>query len=290
MQQTVIPFSISRWIAILLGCLAFVAAGVWMLADHENTKNTIFGALAVLFFGYGVWVAAARLIRRRPELIVGDAGIELATGVKVGWDEIESVGMRTIKGSRFSREVIEVVLHDPAAHAASLQGAAALSARANLAAGYSPVTLPSLGSRHPNGAILDLLRRHHPGLVITSFPAASASRMNRLRRLGLKVAAWAVFIVVAFAGITFWLNKTGDISTARVGKCLAMQGDDGDSAKVVDCGAGDARYKVVGQVDHKTKAESDAQSLCDPYPGATAQFWYGKAGEQGVVWCLGPAN
>ena len=61
---------------------------------------------------------------------------------------------------------------------------------------------------------------------------------------------------------------------------------DGDTAKVVDCSSSDARFKVIGQIDHQSKDASDAHDVCDAYPGTAVQFWYGESGKEGVVWCL----
>src|SRR5262245_15804979 len=100
--------------------------------------------------------------------------------------------------------------------------------------------------------------------------------MSRTRRL-----AWGVAVVGRLAGIVFWLKGTGDISTARVGKCVSLQGG---ATKVVSCDATEAQYKIVGRFDHKTRADSDGHLLCSAIPETVLQFWYGKEGQTGVVW------
>jgi hypothetical protein len=101
---------------------------------------------------------------------------------------------------------------------------------------------------------------------------------------------WVAIVAVLLVGIEVYLHATGDVSTAGVGSCLTMNGDDGDTAKVVDCNAPDARYKIVGQATKKTEEENATQNVCDAYPSSEVQFWYGKKGEPGVIWCLAPAN
>jgi hypothetical protein len=284
-RPTIIRVSPLRWTAILLGSLAFVAGGILMITD-ATSKNVVAGWLAILFFGFCAAFAAIRLIKREPELTIDDQGLVPRNGTRVSWSEVDSAGMRVIGTHGRSTEMIEVVLRDPQAYVARLTGAAAMAAKANLALDYSPLNIPYLGRSNPHGAVLAAMRRHHPSLAVTSYPAGQGSPAGRAKRFALRALAWGALVVALFVGISLWLNKTGDISTARVGKCLSIQGGDGNSAKVVDCGSSEARYKVVGQIAHKTKADSDGNDLCAAYADVEAQFWYGKAGEQGVVWCL----
>lgn len=283
-SPTIFRVSPLRWTGVLLGALAFVAIGVFMLADPQ-TENVVFGWLAIAFFGFCAVVAATRLFKRGPEVTLDDNGLVVRDGPRITWSEVDSVGVRAM-GTTRSTEVVEVVLRDPQAYLARLTGAAAMAAKANAALGFSPVNIPYLGGSKPPGAVIAAMRRHHPSLAVTAHPADRPSPVRRLKRIGVRVLGWGALVIVLFVGITLWLDKTGDISTARVGKCLSIQGDDGDTAKVVDCGSSDARFKVIGQIDHQSKDASDAHDVCDAYPGTAVQFWYGESGKEGVVWCL----
>ncbi|GHJ48833.1 hypothetical protein Cs7R123_61750 [Catellatospora sp. TT07R-123] len=298
-MPTVIPFSKTRWLAILLGSLAFVAVGAVMVYQHGTVKEIVAGALSVLFFGFCALVAAQRLLKGEPELTITYDGFQVAGALPVRWSEVRSVGIRTIETRGGRRELIEVVLHDPDAYIAGtsgsvavatrMGGAASLAARANRAIGFSPLNIAPLGRKHPHAQILTAMRAHHPALEITSWPAPAAGP-GRVKRFLKRALIWTGVVVALVVGIETWLHVTGDISTAKVGSCVAMTGDDGDSVKVVDCDAKDARYQIVGQFTKKTEEENEVLSPCDAYPTSRVQFWYGKNGELGVIWCFAPVG
>lgn len=89
--------------------------------------------------------------------------------------------------------------------------------------------------------------------------------------------------------------RSTDPADATVGSCLA--GDTLDSAsarpvnnmEIVDCSASNAKYKVVGVVPGKTKAQFNAENdTCDAYPSAKSELWEGTSSGSGVVLCLAP--
>jgi hypothetical protein len=105
-----------------------------------------------------------------------------------------------------------------------------------------------------------------------------------------RALVWAGVIIALIAGIEIWLHATGDISTAEVGTCTAMTGDDGDSVKVVGCDAQDSEYKIIAQFTDKTEADNQTQNPCAAYPTTEVQFWNGMAKDPGVIWCFEPLH
>lgn len=298
-MPTVIPFSKARWLGILLGSLAFAAVGAVMVYQHGTVKEIVGGVLAVLFFGYCALVAVQRLLKGEPELTITYDGFHVAGALPVRWSEVRSVGIRTLESHGVRKELIEVVLHDPDAYVAGtsgsiviatrMSGSAALAARANKAIGFSPLNIAPLGRKYPLAEILTAMRAHHPALEITSWPDA-ATGPSRVKRILKRALLWTGVVIVLIAGIEIWLHATGDISTAGVGTCVTMTGNDGKSVKVVDCAAKDAKYKIVGQFTHKTEADNQTQNPCGAYPTTKIQFWYGKEGNPGVIWCFEPLD
>jgi hypothetical protein len=289
MQQTVIPFNSRRWTAALLGSVVLLAACAYVLVVRPSLKADVAGAVGVVFFGVAVWVAAWRLRRREAEMTISHEGFHVAGGAPVAWSEVRSVGARTVTVRGIKREFLEVVLLDPAAYTARLSGLKAVVAKANAAAQFGAVNIAPLGRGYRLDHILTLMRQHNPALVVTSVPVPAAQG-STVRRLGKTVLLWGGVAAVLVVGVEVYVHVTGDVSTAEVGSCLSMSGDDGNTAKVVDCTDADARYKVVAEFTKKTEEDNTAQNLCDGQPSARVQFWYGKQGEPGVVWCLAPAH
>lgn len=133
----------SRWKMALLtvGSLLYVVGAPLMW----TTGNLLIRAVAVagiLFFGYGFFFAAGRLLRPCPSLIIDERGITdnvSATGVGfVAWNEIADV---TIGGMGMSRFTV-VVPHDPEAILARPSPIKRSVMRANMGLVGSPITIP----------------------------------------------------------------------------------------------------------------------------------------------------
>jgi hypothetical protein len=285
---TVIPFNPRRWIGVLLGSLGFVAASAVFLVQHSSVKMVVAGVLGSVFFAFGAWVATQRLLRREPELTITDDGFQIAGAAPIAWSDVERVGVRVMRVRGVTKKMIEVVLRDPNAYIARTGGVVAMTARANKLAGYSAVNIAGLGRAHPLGQILSTMRAHYPALEVSS--TGELPGPNTVRRIGKRLLIWVGIVVVLIVVIEAWLHFTGDVSTAGVGKCVTMTGNDGGSVKVVDCGDNNAKYKIIGQFAHKTEGDNKTESPCDAFPGTEVQFWYGKKGEQGVIWCFAPAK
>jgi hypothetical protein len=102
-------------------------------------------------------------------------------------------------------------------------------------------------------------------------------------------------VVCGVAGY-FILNKAkGSAANATVGSCIAGDTVNGTSTQkvksvtVVDCGAKDAKYKVVGKVDNKTETDLTLDTdnkLCAAYPSAEVALWAGVGSGKGSVLCM----
>jgi hypothetical protein len=117
--------------------------------------------------------------------------------------------------------------------------------------------------------------------------AAAPKPPSRVKRMIIRYALYAAAAIVVAVGIGVYKHLTGDISTAKVGDCLSIQGSNGDTAKVVSCTSADAGYQVLGAFQGKTEDENNTTSPCDAYAGTTVQFWYGQKGRPGEILCLG---
>jgi hypothetical protein len=99
-EQFVFKRSYRRIIPLLIGSLAFVAAGVFLLARSPD-KWEIW--MSTIFFGGCAAVFVSQLLDSRPRLIIDDRGVfdrTLGVGV-IPWSEILDAFPRTISSSSF---------------------------------------------------------------------------------------------------------------------------------------------------------------------------------------------
>lgn len=105
-----IPFSKTKTILWLIGALAFVFIGCWLLFGHLVFSNTlldsilftkIIGIIALLFFGLSVYYFVRNLIAKGSGLIIDDTGIQdfstAASAVKIYWKDVVAIEVLTIK-------------------------------------------------------------------------------------------------------------------------------------------------------------------------------------------------
>ncbi|MFE5207393.1 STM3941 family protein [Streptomyces sp. NPDC056600] len=165
LPPTVYPIPKGRVWALLAGALAFVAVGVAFLVVHSSVKMTVAGALAVPFFGVCALIIAQRLVRDRPELVLDDSGVEHVRLGRFTWDEIAAVRVREQWVRNTSQQFIELVLHDPDAYLARAPRLVRSTASMNARLGYGPANMPMSTLPVPAEAVVDAMRRHHPGLA-----------------------------------------------------------------------------------------------------------------------------
>jgi hypothetical protein len=128
------------------------------------------------------------------------------------------------------------------------------------------------------------------------YPPQPAPKKRGRARIIVGVVALVVVAGVVIAGV---ISSRSNPSNAKVGDCLkgsevtSTAAQDAGDVKIVDCTSADAKFKVVGKVDNKTKAQfTTDDTICQPYvqAGATTALWGGKSGSTGFVLCLGPVR
>lgn len=125
-RHTIIPLSKTKMVLMLIGCVAFVAAGAWMLTLQSAsgrglmgnpTMAHLMGGVGIVFFGgIGVFIAR-KLFDRRPGLVLREDGlVDNSSGVAAGlipWTDV--VGFEVMKVQSTRMLVIRVV--DPERYA-----------------------------------------------------------------------------------------------------------------------------------------------------------------------------
>ena len=90
---------------MVLGSAAFVACGVWMVNDaDQSVKTLIFGWAGIVFFGLCLVVIAAQGLRQRgPVLVVSPQGVtdrRARNARLLPWSDVSSVGEWRVRGQR----------------------------------------------------------------------------------------------------------------------------------------------------------------------------------------------
>lgn len=111
-----IPLSKKKIILVLIGSLAFVAAGIWFMVKPTTFSDsgplrgstvvvTIVGAAAVLFFGLCAVYAIRKLPDNKPGLTMDESGItDNSGGVSAGlvlWADINGLSVVTVQKQKF---------------------------------------------------------------------------------------------------------------------------------------------------------------------------------------------
>jgi hypothetical protein len=128
------------------------------------------------------------------------------------------------------------------------------------------------------------------------YPPAPPPKKKRAARVVVPIVSVVVLGVIAV--VVFIASKSSP-SHAKVGDCLkgsaitSTTAQDAGDVKIVNCTSADAKYKVVGKVDNKTRTQfSSDDTICQPYvsAGATTALWGQSSGENGFVLCLADAG
>lgn len=86
MERIEIYSSKKKSLLLLIGSIAFVAIGVWLLLEADNltgwrARNPIFtrgiGIASIIFFGFGIFVGIKRLIKSEIALIIDSKGLNV---------------------------------------------------------------------------------------------------------------------------------------------------------------------------------------------------------------------
>jgi len=162
--ETSYPSSVRRTALMLLGSIAFVVAGAWMLVLHSSLKMDVGGAIGVPFFGLAAIVLANRLVRRAPELVINGVGIVHFRYGSIPWSEVDHVTVRHVNTRASTQRFIELVLRDPAGYLAQAPRSARMQAAANRPFGYGPVQISTTTLPVPLEEVLATMHRHNPQL------------------------------------------------------------------------------------------------------------------------------
>lgn len=97
-EEFVVKTSIGKTILFLIGCLAFITAGVFIISLSRSLFEFIAGILCIGFFGLGFFVLLFRgLLDRRPLISIDEKGINdrrLGVG-RINWEDIKFIKLNS---------------------------------------------------------------------------------------------------------------------------------------------------------------------------------------------------
>jgi hypothetical protein len=119
MEGTIINKSSKKQTFALVGSLAFVALGIYLLTSTPRTDSVrglpthVVGLLSIVFFGTCFVLALKQFLAKGPGLIFSESGFTNLTvfgsGQFIGWDEITGIKVVALQRQKF----ICVLLKDP---------------------------------------------------------------------------------------------------------------------------------------------------------------------------------
>ena len=153
--------SVKRLLLYLIGSLAFVLCGLWIVTsapELDSIEYVIGGWGSIVFFGLGVMVFAFKICDRRPTIIINEKGVfdrTLGVGV-IEWGDIEDVYKQSVHGNVF----ICMVLTEPAKYLRHPSKAKAKIASFNRLLGFETINL-NLGGVGKTGVdrVMDVIKR-----------------------------------------------------------------------------------------------------------------------------------
>lgn len=109
-EEVVIPLSKTKISLLLLGSVAFVLLGLWLLLFTPEIKHPLFGnktaliiaaLLAIVFFGTTAVINLIKLVQRTPGLVIGRDGIydnsSAVTAGLIKWEDLQDIGVMEIQ-------------------------------------------------------------------------------------------------------------------------------------------------------------------------------------------------
>ena len=145
----------SRWkhVLLLIGCIGFVAAGIWMIIQGKQ-----FGWVALLFFGSGIPISIWQIADSRPRLIIDDSGVlDRTLGVgRIEWTDIQEAYVRSISGNDF----ICLELKNPEKYSQQLSQVKRAMADANRGLGFTDFNINLSGVAASTDEIFELLMKY----------------------------------------------------------------------------------------------------------------------------------
>lgn len=153
MEKLIIKNARRKYVLLLIGCLGFVAAGIWMVIDGK-----LFGWLAILFFGSGVPISIWQIADSRPRLIIDEHGVlDRTLGVgRIAWSDIEAAYVRSISRNDF----ICLELKNPEKYAQKLSKVKRAMAAANRNLGFTDFNLNLSGVDARTDEVFELVMKY----------------------------------------------------------------------------------------------------------------------------------
>src|SRR5215210_1288333 len=153
MEKLIIKNSRWRYVLLLIGCIGFVAAGIWMVFAGKP-----FGWLAILFFGSGIPISIWQLADSRPRLVIDEHGVlDRTLGVgRIAWSDIEAAYVRSISGNDF----ICLELKNSEQYAQKLSKVKRAMVAANRSLGFTDFNLNLSGVNARTEEVFELLMKY----------------------------------------------------------------------------------------------------------------------------------
>jgi hypothetical protein len=175
-DETIIEQSKKKLVLIILGSLALVAAGAWMLsldADEIRSGRSFnfffrspavvygFGGAGVICFGLSAAYAFKKMFDKRPGLVLNSSGfIDNASGIAAGfipWTEVTGAGVYEIQGQK----MLTVGLRDPQKYIDRGSALKRALNKANSGMVGSPVSISSVALKINFAELVSLFERYH---------------------------------------------------------------------------------------------------------------------------------
>ena len=153
MEKLIIKTSRWKYFLLLIGCIGFVTAGIWMVTDGKS-----FGWLAILFFGTGIPISIWQIADSRPRLIIDGHGVlDRTLGVgRIAWSDIEAAYVRSISGNDF----ICLELKNAEEYAQKLSKVKRAMAAANRNLGFTDFNLNLSGVNARTDEVFELVMKY----------------------------------------------------------------------------------------------------------------------------------
>ncbi len=168
--RVIIPLNKKKLWLLLLGAIAFTAAGVWMAVHplelnqgrfRNGTFNAIMGGLGAVFFGVCAWFIGQKIRTDEPGLIIEPGGfMDKSSATAAGWvpwSDVDHLSVVNVQGRRF----ILVQVRNPANYLLRASGLAKKAMELNDRMYGSPVFVSPTGLQVEFEALLRLLKEGH---------------------------------------------------------------------------------------------------------------------------------
>jgi hypothetical protein len=153
MEKLIIQNSRWKYVLLLIPCIGFVAAGIWMVIGGER-----FGWLSISFFGSCIPLFIWQIADSRPRLIIDAHGVlDRTLGIgRIAWSDIEAAYLRSISGNDF----ICLELKNPEKYSQKLSKVKRAMAAANRNLGFTDFNLNLSGVDARTDEVFELVVKY----------------------------------------------------------------------------------------------------------------------------------